>query len=246
MVNLLALILLVAPLSASASLRRYRPEFSRFRASATMACPRVEPSHVDNTKGYADGFSSGKCYVSIGAMSSTHLIYRSYGFFSDGMLMVFSSYGDGEDSNPNLTSAREFYFFPRRGAMALEMDQAAGTVSVVMSDGGRARIDPATAQIKSLDRGSVTVSPRVDSAERGGVEIPDYAGLMLDAGFRMGESPSGRPDASSTFRDAQGRLCTLKNRELFAYADGEHELRFTDAQLSVWLKTRCPALTPGF
>ncbi len=242
--TILALALLALPLTASAQLRKYRPEFSLLAAGG--ACPRVAPSHVDDTQGYADGFGSGKCYVSIGSMSTNNLIYRAYSFFSDGLLMVFSSYGDGEDSNPNLTSAREFFFYPRAGALALEMNKAAGTVAVVMADGGRVHIDPATAQIKALDRGTVTVSPRIDPAERGGVEITGYAGLMLDAGFRMGESPSGRPEANSTFRDAQGHLCTLKNKELFAYANGEHELKFTDAQLVVFLKTRCPNLTPGF
>jgi len=216
-------LVLALPLTASASLRKYRPAFSAL-ASAS-ACPRVEPSHVDNTQGYADGFSSGKCYISIGAMSTEHLIYRAYGFFSDGLMMVFSSYGDGEDSNPNLTSAREFFFFPCTGAMALEMDKAAGTVAVVMADGGRVHIDPAAVQIRSLARGAVTVSPRVDPAERGGVEITSYSGLMLDAGFRMGESPSGRPNAEGTFRDALGASCTVKNNEIFAYANGDHELK---------------------
>ncbi|MBI2386803.1 MAG: hypothetical protein HYV14_12410 [Elusimicrobia bacterium] len=238
----LALALLCLPLSSSASLR-----LPAFKALASAgACPRVEPSHVGNTQGYADGFSSGKCYVSIGSMLVTDLIYRSYGFFSNGLLMVFNSYGDGEDNNPNLTSAREFYFFPRTGALSLEMDKTAGTVSVVMADGGRVVIDPATSQIASLDRGSVVVAPRIDPADRGGVEITSYQGLMLDAGFRMGESPAGRPKADSTFRDAFGHLCTVKNTEIFAYANGDHELKHTDAQLSAFLKTRCPNITPGF
>jgi hypothetical protein len=179
-------------------------------------------------------------------MSTPHLVYRGYSIFSDGLLMVFSSYGDGEDSNPNLTSAREYFFFPRRAGLELRMDKAGGTVSVRMTDGGVLHINPATAQISSLERGSVTISPRVDASERGGVEITSYAGLVLDAGFRMGESPSGRPDADSTFRDAQGHLCTVKNRELFDYANGEHGLKFNDAQLSAWLGTRCPSITPGF
>lgn len=239
---LLATALLVLPLSASAGLSR-----AMFAPSKrATACPRIDPSHVGNTQGYADGFRSGKCYVSLGSMLVTDLVYRSYSFFSDGMLMVFNSYGDGEDNNPNLTSAREFFFFPRAGALALEMNAGAGTVTVVMSDGGRVVIDPATSQIASLDRGSVVVAPRIDPADRGGVEITSYAGLLLDAGFRMGESPSGRPNADSTFRDAQGHLCKVKNNEIFSYAGGEHEFKFTDAQLSAWLRTRCPNITPGF
>ena len=212
----------------------------------SAACPRINPSHVDGTQGYADSLGSGKCYVSIGSMASTHLIYRGYTFFSDGLMMVFNSYGDGEDNNPNLTSAREFFFFPRTGALALEMDRTAGTVTVVMSDGGRVSFEPATAQIRTLDRGSVTVAPRIDPADRGGVEIPSYAGLVLDAGFRMGESPSGRPNADAIFRDGQGHLCTVKNHELFVYANGDHEFKFTDTELKDWLKTRCPAITTSF
>ncbi|MDD5629589.1 MAG: hypothetical protein PHU21_11030, partial [Elusimicrobia bacterium] len=129
----------------------------------------------------------------------------------------------------------------------LAMDPAAGTVAVRMADGGRADFDPATAQVAGLERGAVTVSPKIDPAERGGVEIPRYSGLLLDAGFRMGESPSGLPNAGSTFRDSRGRTCTVKNRELFNYTSGgDHAFKFTDAQLSAWLKTACPGLSPGF
>jgi hypothetical protein len=115
-----------------------------------------------------------------------------------------------------------------------------------MGDGGEVVFDPATSQIKSLSKGDATVSPRIDPADRGGVEITSYAGLMLDGGFRMGESPAGRPNADATFRDAQGHLCTVKNSELFTYANGDHAFKYTDAQLKTWLATRCPAITPGW
>lgn len=242
--RLLAALALCLPLSAAAQVRTsYRPLFA---STAATACPRVNPSHVDNTQGYADGLSDGTCFVSIGPMSTTNLIYRAYSIFSDGLLMVFSSYGDGEDDNPNLTSAREFRFFPRLGALTLRMSKAAGTVDVVLANGASISIDPATAQIRSLERGSVTVSPRIDPAERGGVEITSYSGLMLDGGFRMGESPAGKPENDAAFRDGQGHTCTVKNKELFVYANGDHDFKFTDAQLKAYLAQRCPAINPGF
>ncbi len=243
--QLLALIALALPLTASAqSARHYHPRFTALSGSGN--CPSVAPAHIGGTQGYADSMGSGKCFVSIDPTNTDHLIYKAYTFFDDGLMMVFSSYGDGEDSNPNLTSAREFWFFPRSNPLTLHMDKAAGTISVTMSDGGTVTIDPATANPRSLDRGAVTVSPRVDPAERGGVEITSYAGLVLDGGFRMGESPTGRPNSDSTFRDAQGHLCAVKNSEVFSYANGDHAFKFTDAQLSAWLRTRCPNLTPGF
>lgn len=243
MKNILALVALLAAPSSAQVWRAYVP--ARPSAPAAAPCPQIKPVVVGGTQGYADDLGSGICYVSIDPTSTPGLVYRSYVFFGDGLLMVFNSYGDG-DNNPNLTSAREFFFFPRRGAPELTMDPKAGTVSVRMGDGGRADFAPAAAQLSGFDRGAVAVSAKIDPANRGGVEIPRYAGLMLDAGFRVGESPSGRPDAPSTFRDANGRLCTVKNSELFSYAGRDHAFKFTDAQLSAWLRTACPDLNAGF
>ena len=211
-----------------------------------QTCPQSIPVIIGNTQGYADSLGSGLCYVSIDPTDTTDLVYRSYAFFSDGLLMVFSSYGDGE-GNPNMTSAREFFFFPRRHAPALTMDEKKKTITVRMGNGRDAEFDPASAQLRELEFGRVTVSPKIDPAERGGVEIPRYFGLMLDAGFRMGESPSGLPDGTATFRSAWGETCAVKNRDIFSYtADGDHAFKFTDAQLSAWLRTACPNLHISF
>ena len=238
---LLAALLLASPASAQVW-RSYAP--ARASALASVPCAEIKPVAIGGTQGYADALGSGICYVSIDPRDTPGLVYRSYVFFGDGLMMVFSSYGEG--NSPSVTSAREFFFFPRRGAPELAMDEKAGTVSVRMSDGGRADFDPATAQLSGFERGSVAVSSKIDPANRGGVEIPRYAGLMLDAGFRQGESPSGRPAAESTFRDASGRTCTAKNSDLFAYAGGDHSFKFTDAQLSAWLRSACPDLDAGF
>jgi hypothetical protein len=128
----------------------------------------------------------------------------------------------------------------------LHMDEKAGTVSVTMADGDEIAVDPATAQIRSSSRGEVTVSLRSDPAERGGIEFPRYDGLMLDTGFKIGGSPATLPGGESVFRSAYGQLCKVGNREIFAYAAGEHSFKFTDAQLSAFLKKRCPALHAGF
>jgi hypothetical protein len=238
---LLASLLLLPAAASAQAWRSYVRE--PLAARAASSCEKRDPVVVGGTQGYADSLSGGKCFVSIHPMDAS-MVYRDYALFDDGMLMVFSSYGAGE--GPDMTSAREYYFFPRSSPLKLEMDPAAGTVAAVMADGGRVTFDPATAQIAGLERGAVTVSPRVDRTERGGVEISGYRGLMLDAGFRLGELPSGRPDAQSTFRSAEGQLCVVKNSEIFVYKNGDHAFKFDDAALSAWLKTRCPGITPRF
>lgn len=202
------------------------------------ACVRVPPRHVGGTQVYAGGFD-GKCFVSVQPNNSVDLVYRSYTFYSGGLLMAFSSYGPGDDV-ARLTSAREFYFFPRLQEPVL--DPAAGVVAVTGVDGRRVGFDAATAQVASLD-GDVSVSPVVDPSVRGGVEITRYAGLLLDAGYRQGGQPTGRKNGNSTFRAPQGQTCTVANTEVFAYMpDGEHELKFDDAALKAFLASRCPQL----
>ncbi|MDD5629178.1 MAG: hypothetical protein PHU21_08935, partial [Elusimicrobia bacterium] len=124
-------------------------------ALRATACPQVDPVVVGGTQGYAAGLGSGLCFVSIVPTDVPGMVYRSYALFSHGLLMVFSSYGEGE--GPDKTSAREFYFFPRRGVPQLAMDAQAGTVSVRLGDGGRADFAPASAQLSGLERGTVTV-----------------------------------------------------------------------------------------
>ena len=46
--------------------------------------------------------------------------------------------------------------------------------------------------------------------------------------------------------DAAGKTCTVKNNEVFAYANGDRDFKFDDAGLKKFLATRCPALTVSF
>jgi hypothetical protein len=229
-------------LSVPAHARDWRSYFHRVSASAAKSCPKVSPVLIGGTQGYADQIG-GACFVDIHPTAAT-MVYRDYAFFDDGLMMVFNSYGDS--NAPDMTSARAFYFFPHSGAPVLTMDPKAGTVTVTMSDGARAFFDPATAQVSGLERGSVTVASRIDRADRGGVEIPTYNGLLLDAGFRLGGLPSAKPQGNSTFRDAKGATCTVRNDEIFVYANGDPSFKYGDAALSAFLKTRCPGLAVGF
>jgi hypothetical protein len=214
------------------------------RASANTVCVERKPEILGAVQGYADSLGNGECFVDIGPAYAPNMVYRSYSFFDTGLLMVFNSYGEG--TNSATTGAREYYFFPRSGKPALQMDAAAGTILVTMADGDVVSIDSTTAQIASSSRGEVAVSPRIDPANLGGVEFPHYDGLMLDTGYARGGSPANSPDRQSTFRSPQGQLCRVANREIFAYAGRDHTFKFDDAALSAFLKKRCPALRAGF
>jgi hypothetical protein len=212
-------------------------------ASAASCVPGARVT-VRGTEAWVAQLLAGPCYVSVRPVWSPGMVYRDYAFYEGGLLLAFSSYGDG---GSEMTSGREIRFFPRLGLPALDADPAKGALLVSMSDGARVAFDVDKAAPASVDRGEVRIASRVHPDERGGVEFPSYRGLILDSGYRRGEMPSGRRGAESVFRDASGRLCAVRNDEVFVYnEDGNPEFRFADAELSAWLKTRCPSLEPGF
>jgi hypothetical protein len=217
-----------------------------FAAPARAAgCRETRPVIIGGTQGYVMAYGD-KCMVSIDPSYTPDLVYRSYAFYEDGLLMVFNSFGDGPDI-ARLTAAREFYFFPRSSPLGLQMDEVRQSVAVVMANGDRVDFAAATGQPSALSRGAVSVAPAVEPANRGGVEFPRYAGLLLDLGFARGHSPSARPENDAFFRDAAGQTCAVKMKEVFDYTpDGEHVFKYADAKLVNWLRFRCPFLDPGF
>ena len=75
------------------------------------------------------------------------------------------------------------------------------------------------------------------------MEILNYKGLLLDAGFAIGRSPSAVGSGDAVFTDHQGQFCSLKNRELFAMDKNQDiRFRFDDPALKAFLSQRCPML----
>ncbi|MCM2322662.1 MAG: hypothetical protein NDJ90_05325 [Oligoflexia bacterium] len=199
---------------------------------------------IDNIQIQVIGSSApGDCFVNITPRDNLDLVYRSYLFAASGLWLAFNSYGDGPESSD--TGAREYYLFPRKGLPSYSV-LPGGEVQITLSTGDPLTVDTATGRLLSLGGGKFTEASVVDRANRGGLEIDEYRGLVLDVGYRQGSSPSQRSAGRSEFRDALGNRCTLINKELFRYPESnEEEVTFryaTDRELADFLRKRCPDL----
>lgn len=187
--------------------------------------------------------SGTDCYLSVHPMNSNNLVYRDYLFTGDGLMMVFNSYGEGPENET--TAAREFYFFPRRQtAPDFVYDDAHNQLIVHHTDGYEYTFDYQTAQLTGISYSQVQVATSVLPANRGGVEVPFYKGLILDAGFKRGSSPTGDAAQSSTFRDEAGHTCRILNNRIFTYyGSGDVTFKFPQDQgLESFLHQNCPQL----
>lgn len=185
------------------------------------------------------------CYISIDPMEATNLIYRSYMFGTDGMFMVFNSFGPGGPLSD--TGARVFYFFPRFSHPSFQV-LPNGVVEVSSASGLPFQFDPKTARVKQIAGSRFLEDNEVKPSNNGGLEILSHPALILDLGFMIGESPKIMPQRQSTFRDGRGNTCVVSNKDLFIYRKNDpswdYPFRYkTDASLKMFLDKRCPQLT---
>jgi hypothetical protein len=193
---------------------------------------------------YRQTFSDGSCSISVNPDTTTGMIYRSFSFNNFGSLMVFNSFGPEE--NATSTGARVYYFFPRTQNPSLIIENESFSIQTASPD-VRLKFSKTTGQVLELSTGSVSEDATVDPKNKGGLQLKNTKGLMLDSGFAMGQDPSALPKNSSVFTDGAGHSCTVVNSKIYKYfGSGDVQFAFTDAELDILLKKLCPQLIYSF
>ena len=184
------------------------------------------------------------CFLSVNPDYSPDLIYRNFIFRETGKLLVFNSYGPGDQSI--MTGARVFYFFPRQQIPAFNIQGSTAHISTSQKN-ANFFWNTATGLLSGNSQLQIIEDPKIYPENQGGVEIPYFKGLLLDAGFRLGEDPSSELSKKSIFRDEKNETCVVKNSEIFAQdPGGEIKFRLSDAELKKYLNKNCPSLTVDF
>lgn len=193
--------------------------------------------------------SMGACAVMI-SPSNKGTRWRSYTFFSSGLLMVFNNFGPGPVTTN--TASRSYFFFPRKTQPSYALTRSGAIVT--HSSGERVAFDFKDARHKSnLGELKLKEDPRIHGQNGGGVEVLAHAGIMIDSGYMMGEVGHSVPSRISIITDARGRSCKQPNDRLFRYTYGTDpygktylarvELRFErDIDLANFLRQNCPNL----
>lgn len=206
-------------------------------------CPDIVERHDGTQIQQLWSPASEACFFSVVPQDAyVDLTYRDYLFTSHGLLMVFNSFGPGDESQN--TAAREFMLFPRVSQQfTYKWNDDVRELEFVHVTGDKFIFDAKKGRLKSMDRAKVTVADYVEPSNRGGVEILNYPGLLLDSGFRIGNAPTSDASASSVFRDSKGATCKVKNSEIYKYTGGGDVIfKYSDKGLKTFLQSRCPKL----
>lgn len=200
-------------------------------------CPRkiTSVNNLQFARTYQEDTS--QCWISIDNMDGyKKLIYRSYLVTSDGLLMVFNSYGSGPNSS--YTGARMFYFFPREiftNEVALENN----LVSVRLNSKLKFQFQTKVLNLVNQDNFKIKTDPKINRNNKGGVEVVQYQGVFLDVGFSMGKSPTDNPAGKSVFKNQFGQSCEVLNKQIFDYKGDDNYLH-GDNVLKADIERICP------
>lgn len=182
------------------------------------------------------------CLVQVTPIDKNGLVYREYVFDESGRLMVFNSV-DGPYETA--TSQKSLFLLPVAAPpfMRIEGDR----MVVTAANGSRfffAR-DSAFVQGSSEDL-EIAESQKVDLSSGGNFEVKS-SGILLDAGWAIGDRSYRNELADSRFLKAGHDSCVVKNSEIFAFKDPftgqefyQPLLKVTSAELlAAFLAERC-------
>ncbi|MFM6929260.1 MAG: hypothetical protein ACKOX6_12410 [Bdellovibrio sp.] len=179
----------------------------------------------------------GLCSIGISPKDGWQsLTYRDFSISSDGLFMVFNSYGNSGDF-----SVRDFMLFPRVSEnVNYKWNDATRELIVTGVSNDTYTFNADTAQIKSISGAKkVTVGP-VSHNNRGGVEILGYKGQILDIGYTAGQDPSQNKEGLSKYTSGTSS-CRIKNSAIFTYLNnGDIQFKFeSDKAFLPVIKNQC-------
>jgi hypothetical protein len=180
------------------------------------------------------------CWLLLGPDLVPDMVYRSYLFDNSGFMMIFNSYGEGPESTT--TGAREMYIFPRGGVLDYRITDS--EVTAVLPSGIELTYDAKAFRWSGTKGAKVKEKSQIKVGDQGGIEISIQSGLILDFGFRLGNSPTGDPARKANFVDSIGNRCTVVNRDVLEWdKNGEPYLRFkSDEAVYDFVRLHCPNL----
>lgn len=187
--------------------------------------------------------TTNTCWISLhNNLGYKNLIYRDFMFGNEGLFLVFNSFGEGPPSQK--TGARELYTFPRKSYPSFAVDNENQLLQIYLASGETMIFDTKTMQVLSMSDSKFIEDPQINPKNRGGFEIQSHSRILLDCGFKMGNSPTSNPKRKCQFSDSQGQTCELRAAELFNYdSDDDSTLKFQDdPSLADFLSKKCAHL----
>ena len=213
-----------------------------FFVLSSITCFNAYADCPDAAGNYGNGlgYQDIACRLMIKADRTGPETNRNITLNNEGMIQVFSNFPGR--TNSDSTGARVYYIFPTRQTKSIGAANAT-RLSVTHSSGVTLNFDR-NGRVSSPDL-EMRVSPEINSQNRGGVEITNYPhGILIDIGWRLGNTPTMNPAATVTVTDKNNRKCTFPNSE-FHRRVGRYDAELiykTNESLHAFLRGRCPLL----
>lgn len=175
------------------------------------------------------------CLVQATPIEKRQLVYREYVFDQSGRFLIFDS-TDGPFETA--TSQHNYFILPAKYVPSMEID---GEQMIVTSASGtRFAFSKESPEIVNVSDDIVITATSST--------VRNYTGILLDTGRKVGTRAYRNKTGISHFSKNGRKICSIRNAELFAYADpltGEEYyqpiFRYPEpGRIEAFLSQRCP------
>ncbi len=195
----------------------------------------------NNNGKYGNGFQYQDmfCRMMIGADRVDSASYRNLTFTDEGLIQVFSNFPG--TTNSNSTGVRVFYLFPLKTDKSIK--EADATHLSFKHPSGADLIFDQNGHLSSPQL-KMKIDRQVNSKNKSGIEIESFSnGIVVDLGYRQGNTPTLNKDAVVTITDKNGKTCKMINSDLNIISKDNVELRYkSNEAMYTFLSKRCPQL----
>lgn len=204
-------------------------------SGATPKCPVVAEKYGDNKS-----FQNIGCRIMISADEVDSQRNRNIIVNPEGLVQVFNNFPG--TTNSNSTGARVYFLLPYRESENQITAYGSTKLSLKHRSGVNFNFDK-TGRVSSPDI-EIKVDSKINSTNKGGIEIQKYnKGLVIDLGWRMGNSPVLNPNAQVKITDKNGKTCLFLNNELHTISKYGAEVKFkTNEAFNHFLEKKCANL----
>lgn len=196
------------------------------------------PSNVGK---YGNGFQYQDmfCRMMISSDRTDSTSYRNLTFTDEGLIQVFSNFPG--TTNSNSTGARVFYLFPLKTQKTIK--EVDSTHLSLKHPSGADFVFDQNGHVSSPQL-KMKVDRNVNSKNKSGIEIETFSkGLVVDLGYRQGNTPTVNKDAPVTITDKSGKTCKMINSDINRISKDHVELIYkTNEAMYAFFKKRCPQL----
>lgn len=158
------------------------------------------------------------CLVQVSPIDKHGQVYREYVFDEQGRFLIFDSLSGPYETS---TAQQNYFLLPLQGPPTVQSNSE--TVTITLANGSQISFSKDSSYIASTSSDLAIEEKKEVSLQDGNLIFKKFPGILLNAGWQIGERKYRDPSAASIFsvmaENGVIKNCSIVNEQIFQYVN---------------------------